>query len=345
MKKICFIPVIIILVTIVFPCLGQDDPVAGFFDGLPLLPQGGVQAGQFSSRSPHQHNGDVEHFLYRDAQGDAVIFDAAGPGCITNIWGTVLDPQGILKFYFDGEETPRYTVNVIEFYKGNHPAFPSPFLSHERRGYYLEESYAGNSFLPIPFDQSLRISIQGKPAFYHILYERYPYNTPKEKYTGAQRKEFILAAFNRSGQNPWAGAALESHTAQTDNLAPQKSIDLLKISGAGAVRTIEIEMDSRKDLLRNLRILMIWDDEAMEKEKSSQTGTLTQEKLAYEQNEFSRLYHVNAPIGFFFGSPHQPLDLKSLPISITQTGRGRIRLACYFTMPYWRNARIAIFNK
>jgi len=320
--------------------LPEADPVADFLDQLPLLPQDGIQARQFSSRSPHQQNGDSEHFLYRDAQGDAVIFDVVGPGCITNMWGTVLDPKGILKFYFDGEETPRYSINIIDFYKGNHPDFPPPFLTYERRGYYLKDSYAGNSFLPIPFDKSLRISIQGNPAFYHILYEKYPYGAPIDTDTNKKRTDYIRAAMNNYGQNPWAGVSLENYMAQTDNLAPFQSINLLKLSGAGAVRSIEIEMDACKDLLSNLRLMMIWDDEAFEKGKIS-----NEEKLAYEKNEYSRLYHVNAPIGFFFGSPHQPLELKSLPLVITKTDNGRIRLACYFTMPYWKNARITIFNK
>jgi len=314
------------------------NTVADFFDRLPFLPQGGVQTGQFSSHSPHQRNGDSGHFLYRDEQGDAVIFDVNGPGCITNMWGTGLDHEGILKFYFDGEDTPRYSVNIIDFYKGIYPDFPTPIQSYERRGYYLEESYAGNSFLPITFSQSLRISMKGKPTFYHILYEKYPFNTPED--AGDRRKDFIRDAINHSGQNPWAGASLENHSIQEANLAPQQSVDLLKLSGSGAVRTIEIEMDARKELLRDLRLLMIWDDESIEKEKSEKTGT-----LAYEKNEFSRLYHVNAPIGFFFGSPHQPLELTSLPLTIKKLPDGRIRLACFFTMPYWKNARITVFNK
>jgi len=323
------------------------NTVAGFFDRLPLLPQGGVQCGQFSSHSPHQRNGDSGHFLYRDEQGDAVIFDVSGPGCITNIWGTSLDPEGILMFYFDGEDTPRYSVRIIDFYKGDYPDFPAPFLSYERRGYYLEESYAGNSFLPITFTKSLRISMKGKPTFYHILYEKYPFNTPVED--GTKRKEFIRDAINLSGKNPWAGASLKIHSAETTELAPMQSIDLLKLSGVGAVRTIEIEMDARKELLRDLRLMMIWDDETMEKQQIGKTETLSRngDKTVpvYEKNELSRQYHVNAPIGFFFGSPHQPLELTSLPLAITKLEGGRIRLSCFFTMPYWRNARITVFNK
>ena len=313
------------------------DPVAGFFDQLPLLPRNNVQAGQFSSCSPHQRNGDEGHFLYRDEKGDAVIFDVSGPGCVTNMWGTVLDPEGILKFYFDDEEAPRYAIPVIEFYKGNHALFPKPFLSYERKGYYLKDSYAGNSFLPIFFSKSLRISMQGKPTFYHILYEKYPVGTNFSTNADEKRKEYIRAAFTSTGQNPWKDVELEQH-ATTIDLDAGQSLDLLKRSGTGAVRTIDIEMDTRKELLQDLRILMIWDDEAIGKKD-------TEKRLAYEKNENSRLYHVNAPIGFFFGTPHLPLELKSLPLSVTLLDNGRMRLSCYFTMPFWENARITLFNK
>ena len=43
---------------------------------------GQVQVLQSSSHNKQGHNGDANMPLYKDAKGDDVIFDAAGPGCI-----------------------------------------------------------------------------------------------------------------------------------------------------------------------------------------------------------------------------------------------------------------------
>ena len=85
----------------------EQNPIANTLAEMPLLPKGQAWAGQFSSHSPHQHNGDAGHYLYKDEFGDAVIFDVAGPGCIRSMWGTDLDTSSILKFYFDDEKQPR----------------------------------------------------------------------------------------------------------------------------------------------------------------------------------------------------------------------------------------------
>ncbi|MBQ4279688.1 MAG: DUF2961 domain-containing protein [Rikenellaceae bacterium] len=338
------------------PVSARQNPVAKFLGGLPLLPADNRQAGQFSSHSPHQQNGDAGHFLYRDSHGDVVIFDAEGPGCVTSMWGTVLDPKGTFKFYFDGETTPRYAIGIHDFYQGKHPDFPKPFVSYDSRGYYIEESNAGNCFMPIPYAKSLRIAVEGEPNFYHILYEQFPHGTEIESFPAdtpsAAGRAMIRAAMERNERASAPRSAVERPRpaapanrprrpmqATDTELAAWQGVDLLKVSGAGSVRQIAIEIDTLPELLRNLRLLMIWDDAAAAPSPGDSP------KLAYEKTENSRLYHVQAPLGFFFGSPHAVLDLESLPLSIRRLGNGRVRLTCRFVMPYWQNARITLYNK
>jgi hypothetical protein len=73
---------------------------------------------EVSSHNKRGVNGDADWPLYKDARGDDVIFDAAGPGCIKSMWGTAFDPNAVLQFYFDGDKEPRLRVNVLEFYQG-----------------------------------------------------------------------------------------------------------------------------------------------------------------------------------------------------------------------------------
>lgn len=334
-------PLGIILILLSVLCGLAQTPdhktVSDVMAGMPLLPDGTIWAGQFSSHSPHQQNGDSGNFLYTDENGDAVIFDVIGAGCVRSMWGTVLDSAAILKFYFDGEEKPRYEMNSIDFYKGRFSSFPAPLVSYDRRGYYIRDSYAGNSFVPIHFNKSLKISVEGKPTFYHILFEKYP-----EKSRAADPvadRNFISAAFHTSGGNVWLGGGLKGH-AQTSALEPWKEIDLFRYSGGGSVRSVEIEVDSSAHFLEDVYIQMIWDDANANKGYEDE-----QNKFAYEKNEDSRLFHVMAPIGMFFVSPGRVSDVRSLPISVQRLDNGRVRMTCNFVMPFWRNARISLFNR
>ena len=126
--------------------IGSDNAAWRLLDHLPI-PPGPHMVLQSSSRNKTGHNGDENHPLYKDAHGDDVIFDAAGPGCVRSIWATHLVEDAVLNFYFDGEAEPRFRINEIAFFKGAHPAFPPPLNSYEKRGRYAD-GFAGNAFTP-----------------------------------------------------------------------------------------------------------------------------------------------------------------------------------------------------
>lgn len=55
--------------------------------------------------------------LYQDKKGEWVIFDVAGAGCIYNMLQHryLSSEEPVFRFYFDGEETPRFTIRLSEF--------------------------------------------------------------------------------------------------------------------------------------------------------------------------------------------------------------------------------------
>jgi hypothetical protein len=307
-------------------------------DRLPLLPENQVWAGQFSSHSKHQHNMDIGEFLYRDDKGDAVIFEVEGPGRITSLWGTVFDSSSILKFYVDGAKQPQYVINVIDLFNGKDMHFPSPLVTYDRRGYYIEGAYAGNSFVPVYFNRSLKISVQGKPTFYHILYEKRPFGTIWSDSLKDAQRNYLHTVLSNSGKPlaiPPVGAPTYS---QKMSLAPYGGADILKHAGEGVVRYLTIEVDSSFEFLRNVYIQMIWDDESLQ-------GNKTQHGLAYEKGAGSRLHHVMSPVGIFFASPHFVTEVYAAPVELQLVQNGRMKLICRLPMPFWRNARITLANR
>jgi hypothetical protein len=274
---------------------------------------------EVSSHNKRGINGDADWPLYKDARGDDVIFDAAGPGCIKSMWGTAFDPNAVLQFYFDGDKEPRLRVNVLEFYQGKNPLFPSPLVSYEKRGLWGDAPFAGNSFVPIPFAKSLKISVKGESRFFHIIYEKYPYPAYIETFTGREERSGLLDSFTRLGEEPFDPGELMVKTAETQTVEPGQTIPLLKLENAsGVIREILIEGDGAEDFFQLTRLRMRWDGHAR--------------------------WDVEAPPGMFFGSAVRANDMRSLPLRVEKLASGKVQLRCFFPIPFWEKAEVEWSN-
>lgn len=110
----------------------------------------------------------------REGETEWVLMEDKGPGAITKIWAVCFyygldDTTGAnLKIYLDGEEEPTINCNFFEFVKGE--SFVKPPLAMETRR-------AGNSYLPIPYAKSCKVTMD-KKVFYNIIsYRSYPQGT------------------------------------------------------------------------------------------------------------------------------------------------------------------------
>jgi len=294
-------------------------PSYALFERLMQVP-GQIAVRQFSSHNKKGMNSDENWPVYTDPNGDEVIFDATGPGCIRSMWATYLDSSAIVKFYFDGEKKPRYSMNYIDFYKGENEGFPTPLISFEKRGTCcIEEPNAGNNFIPIPYEKSLKIAIQGLSRFFHIIYEEYPYKTPIKTFSGAEDLSALEDCFKRFGDAPLDSEGLDVYETTQEEIAPLQAIPLLNLENtAGIIREIDIEADGSVEFFREARIRMRWDGHSRR--------------------------DVLAPIGIFFGSAVEADDMRSLPLRVEKLESGRVRLRCYFPMPFWEKAEIDLVN-
>ena len=296
----------------------SSHPAYTLLERLCELP-GQVMVLQSSSRNKTGQNGDENWPLYKDEHGDDVIFDAAGPGCVRSIWGTHFAEKAFLKFYFDGEPEPRYRIREIDFFRGQHPDFPAPLVSYEQRGHY-DIGMAGNSFVPIPFAESLKISIEGESRFFHVIYELYPYGTPVQTFTGREDQAPLVDSFKRFGGDPVPAEQLEILEVTTGQNDPGSAVTLFeRRDSAGIIRRLVIEADGSEEFFRESEIRMRWDHHTRA--------------------------DVVAPTGIFFGCANDAHDTASLPTSVEQLVDGRVRLSCYFPMPFWNAAQITWHNR
>lgn len=295
------------------------EPSYTLLDRLMIAPHN-VEVRQFSSHNKKGLNGDENWPLYVDEYGDDVIFDAAGPGCVRSMWGTNFDPEAVLKFFFDGEEKPRYSIKALDFYQGRHPLFPPPLVSYEKRGMWGEIPYAGNSFVPIPFAKWLKISVQGKSRFFHILYEKYPFSTPSESFTGQEDRKALRHSFQHLGEPPLSEAGMQLFKSQTEIIEPGQSLSLLKLEGiSGVIRKIVIEADGSPEFFQDTLLRMRWDGHTH--------------------------WDVHSRTGIFFGSAVEADSMRSLPLLVEIIDEGRVRLSCCFPMPFWDQAEVEWINR
>ena len=279
-----------------------------------------VSVHQFSSHNKKGLNGDENWPLYVDDHGDDVIFDAAGPGCVRSMWGTNFDPDSVLKFYFDNEEQPRYVIKYIDFYRGAHPHFPPPLVSYEKRGMWGDRPFAGNSFVPIPFEKWLKISVQGKSRFFHIIYEKYPYGTSISTFTGQEHHDALEHSFRHLGDPPLSEEGLRLYESETGIVEPGQSLSLLKLEKeAGVIRALVIEADGSPEFFRDTLLRMRWDGRTR--------------------------WDVHTRSGIFFGSAVRADEMRSLPLRVEVMDNGRVRLSCWFPMPFWEGAEVEWVNR
>jgi hypothetical protein len=134
---------------------------------LPFLREG-VETRQFSAYDRAGDNYDHEYFpLYMEPNGECVIFDAMGPGCLyrqhMNLWypwqGKEIH-QGIrIRYYFDNERQPRIDMDVSTFFSPRNPLgiFREPLGVDGGSRFRL-------LYYPMVFRQRLKIALSAEPG-------------------------------------------------------------------------------------------------------------------------------------------------------------------------------------
>ena len=184
-----------------------------------------------------------------------VVMEHNGPGVITKMWapyfylGGLDDLEGPdIHIYLDGSSIPVISENYFKLITGR-GSFPSPLAQQTAR--------AGNSYFPIPYAKSCKITFTQKP-FYHII--NYRAYSPKVKiesftrYTLESYRSKINSISSVLNNLPKQSIVTKSKSDQT--LMPAESM-ILEVKGTQAINNFEIKLDPKQiqkkpELLRNL---------------------------------------------------------------------------------------------
>ena len=297
-----------------------EQPTPGWasltaIDALPLLREG-VRVYQVSSYDRTGDNNDRNTRLYQTANGESVLFDGVGPGCVYRMWLTYSDETfttNRLRVYIDGETAPRLDMNIADLFTGNTTPFLTPFVGNK------EASSGGlYCYVPIPYREHCRITMTGFPpeserhqhwpadwGYYHVSFHRLEDTNTVTSWTGTEPMDEPMRQWAHIGRDP---KATNDDTIVTGSLVipPGASGTLVDLAGPGRITGIRIDPSPHdQTALRAARIVATWDDLSSP--------------------------DIDAPLGDFFGSGFGETSVASLMLGMQTDGA----YWCYFPMPFW----------
>lgn len=287
-------------------------------DRLPILDDG-VTCAQFSSYDRASRydekadtyiawgaNGDSGHYVRIEPDGEAVMAEMQGPGCIVRIWSA--NPQGKIRFYLDGDTRPTYEWSFADLFADKVPPFKSPIAGMAGRG--------ANSYLPIPYARSCKVTAdKAHRQYYHIGYKTFPKTTAVKTFRlPLSDDESKLLAQTAEEWKPSAPPPA-SRPLGTLDLPVGTPVTLLEEKGPATILAFYARLISdERHALRRVLVRIYWDGE----ESPS----------------------VECPLGDFFGTGFFANEFKSLPLGMGPNGG-----YCLWRMPFQKSARVVVLNE
>ena len=241
-----------------------------------------------------------------------VIMEHQGPGCITAMWTPFFyydfnertGPN--LRIYLDGAEAPVIDESFIKLVRGE-GTFGAPLATKTAR--------AGDSYVPIPFAKSCKVTLAKKSFYYRINYRSYPEGTKVETFT-VEGYRAAAADLEKAGHALTAlPEALPDAIRRSASVPAGGELGLKLPAGPGAIRQFTVRLPTaarRPEVLRSTVLAMTFDGE--------QT--------------------VWCPLGDFFCSADSLHPVQTWQRMVTADGT----LVCGWVMPYREAAAIRLLN-
>lgn len=288
-----------------------------------------------AAKSPTENwfaNGDNGKYLrteVRNGRTEHVMGDLKGPGVLMRFWSA--NPNGVVRFYFDGENEARFSAPMADLLQGKHPLFPDPYAYNAANGC--------NLYFPIPYAKSLKVTVDEtggdgyRGLYYQLNYRTYPAGTRVATFTTDQVKAAMssmaqVADFlNNPEKAVKAGPAAKTVGAWRE-LSPFASVTV-KAAGPGAIRELRV----RASVLGQPKNL----DELPWENPFHQHNALRKARIVAT---FDGEKCIDVPLSDFFGSTPGLTPFKTYPIEMREDGW----MICRFMMPYGKSMQVDVRN-
>lgn len=287
---------------------------------------------------------------YYDSNGEAVIFDEYGPGCLyrqqMNVWvgygGKSLllfnpeETNARIKYYFDDEKKPRLDVSMDDLFSGRIKPFDLPLTFMDDGSFEIPPRYDINSgrfaimYYPMNFNKRLKITfVPNKDwnfrgtTWYQNTHIVYPKDQTVTSWTGKELDSTkVREQWTNLGQDPKDTKGNKT-LKKTVSIAKGKETVIAELKGQGSIASIKLNMSPyTKETFYDTNIKIYWDDAVVPA--------------------------VDVPLGYLFGGGGK--DYKSSDsiwqkkLTTLMFGYDKGSYYSYWPMPYWKKAKIVVDN-
>jgi hypothetical protein len=305
---------------------------------LPLFLPDGTETRQSCSYDSSGSNNDGNftnaYTKYIDTNGEYVIFDAFGPGCLyrqqINVWSRGRKAQAgkaHIKYYFDDEPKPRVDATIDDLFGGKVAPFTEPFSFLDPRPRF------GILYYPFTFKKHLKVTTTDdftplpdpNGCWYQYTYLSYADSNAVTTWAGPEQDSpTVRSQWTNLGSDP-KPATGNVTVSNTVTISKGKNVVLAELHGAGSIASLKLRLDpyGRKQFYHTtLRIY--WDG--------------------------AKHPAVEMPLGLFFGGGGESyanctnlpeMSLRTLLYGFNGTNH---EFYCYWPMPYWHSARLELAN-
>jgi hypothetical protein len=243
-----------------------------------------------------------------------VVAEDRGAGEIDSIWFTRdngnVSAMGTIRINLDGRPVVNAPLqSLVDGALGAPFVFPLVANGEQSPGgVYIK--------VPLPYRQSMQISVESKLQYYHVDYRHFPTADGVTTFNPAEPAFDVLAALRSAGTaDPKPTPPTAMRDDRTIDLPAGAAASIAKPTGPGSISALRLRLPEPADeLLAGLRLRLIFD------------GRTT----------------VDSPLGEFFGAGLGASNVRSLMFaSITQPGGW---FSALWPMPFADTAEITVVN-
>ncbi len=287
-------------------------------------------------------NADWDWCLFEDDRhpGEYVLFDAEGAGCVLNFtqhrYPTSEEPT--FRFYFDGEDTPRFEIRHSEF--GEKYPFVEPVASR-----YIGPVDSGRgpirvvrSFVPMPFSKGCRITsdvflegfekCKGQGGWGHVIWQSFADNAD-DIVTFSPENDItpVIDLWKKAGDTDVIPFSEGTTASRSVTLEPGQTSAVLNLSGAGLISGVTVLTDEKTArTLNDISIRAYWNG-SDEPQINCSLGCFFGNELGYHSTR--TLLAGRSTDGKCYNNYPMPFD-SGCRIELTNTGNSETTLSISF---------------
>ena len=245
-----------------------------------------------------------------------VIAEDRGAGEVDSIWftrdGGDVSRMGAIRIDLDGRNVIDAPLQSLVDGALGAP-FVWPLVANAAQspgGVYIK--------VPMPYRQSMRISVASNLQYYHVDYRRFSTADGVSTFSPTDAALDVVATLRAAGTvDPKPAAPSAAHDSRVVELPAGAGLTIAESTGSGIISALRLQLPGPTDqLLTGLRLQIEFDGNTM----------------------------VDSPLGEFFGAGLGTDTVRSLMFATIPQPEGSVSLSAWWPMPFARTARVTLVN-